>query len=336
MKQKKTARQHLFDVLLWICSILISFTFVVHPIATVIIYESIFGFRYTTPDWMVREVSEYAGLTVERSDFAADGETLAGYKYAAGDTEKKGVVVLAHGMGGGHAAYLPLIACFAENGYYVFAYDVRGNDNSTGDAVEGLPQGVIDLDHALSHAYTIPEYSGLPFVLFGHSWGAYSAGAALDLHPEIQAAALVSGFNASEDMLLYRARGYVGEVTAILLPYVTTYERLKFGSEITDLSVIGSVESSDARVLFAQSADDTTVPTAYGYDLFYAAFGGSDRIEFVLYEDRGHTNLLYSEAAEAHREAVDTENIDPQIAFELNEDLMAQILSLYDVACGAK
>ena len=37
----------------------------------------------------------------------------------------------------------------SSNGYLVFAYDATGNDESEGDAVNGLPQGIIDLDYAI-------------------------------------------------------------------------------------------------------------------------------------------------------------------------------------------
>lgn len=48
-------------------------------------------------------------------------------------------MVIAHGLGGGgHNTYMPFIDYFTSNSYYVFAYDVRGNDYS--DGVEVLPQ----------------------------------------------------------------------------------------------------------------------------------------------------------------------------------------------------
>lgn len=295
---------------IWLLASVLTFLLVLHPIATVIVYECIFSTRYTTPSHEAYTAEAYEGLLAERSDFLADGDLLAGYKYAK-DGEKKGVVVLAHGLGGGHAAYLPFVDFFTENGYYVFAYDAHASDNSPGDSIAGLPQGVLDLDAAITHAKGLPEYADLPMFLFGHSWGAYSAGAVLSLHPDIAAAVLVAGFNASEDMLLYGARGYIGPVADLLLPYVTLYERVKFG-EAAEVSVLDGIASSDAPVLIVQSMDDTSVPPAYGYDYFYGAYANDARVEFLLYEDRGHTDLLYAEA------------------FTPNEELTAAILVLYD------
>jgi len=39
---------------------------------------------------------------------------------------------------------------FARNGYYVFAYDATAMDKSEGEGLGGIPQGVIDLDSAIS------------------------------------------------------------------------------------------------------------------------------------------------------------------------------------------
>ena len=58
---------------------------------------------------------------------------------------------MAHGLGGGgHNSYMDCANYFARHGYYVFAYDATGNDESEGEGVGGLPQGVIDLDYAIS------------------------------------------------------------------------------------------------------------------------------------------------------------------------------------------
>lgn len=68
----------------------------------------------------------YENLEMKRSDFRSWGVTLASYKYSKNNQEVKGVVVIAHGLGGGgHNTYMPFIDYFTSNGYYVFAYDAR-------------------------------------------------------------------------------------------------------------------------------------------------------------------------------------------------------------------
>jgi len=337
-----------------ICTI-VGIPLVLIPIITIIVYESIFGARYETAPYLEFKVEDFEGLCVNRSDFYEEnGDLIAGYKYSR-EGEAKGVVIVAHGLGGGgHNSYMPFIDCFTKNGYLVFTYDVRGNDNSEGDGVEGLPQGIIDLDLAIEHAKK--EYEGLPIMLFGHSWGAYSVGNVLSLHPEVKGAVMIAGFNESEDMLLCHAKRYVGPLSDALFPYVELYERMKFGTKLSSLSALDGMKSTDAQIMIVHSADDETVPIEYGYDKFYAEFKDNARFNFVLYEDKGHSLLFYSDEANEYREALNAEylkyldendlkpreatksafmraNLDKKKCFALDDALMSQILEMYNDAC---
>ena len=289
-------------IIISVICVILSVPLIILPVTTVIVYESIFGERYETASWLEFSVEDYEGLQMERSDFQSEDVTLAGYKYSKANQEVKGVVVIAHGLGGGgHNTYMPFIDYFTSNGYYVFAYDARGNDNSGGDSVGGLPQGIICLDNALHHVVAIEEYQDLPITLFGHSWGGYSVGNVLNMHPDIKAAVIIAGFNESEDLLEYQGQQMAGAGVHILMPYLKLYERIKFGKEFTAVSALQGLEKTEAGIMVVHSKDDTTVPTKYGYDKFYEAFGNSDRFEFVLYEDKGHDYLFYSEAAWTYR-----------------------------------
>lgn len=341
--------------------VLLLFPIATMPIATVVIYESIFSSRYETPDWQEFSVEEFAGLQVLRSDFdSPEGEKLAGYLYYTQQDAYKGVLVFAHGMGGGgQNGYMPIFHYFAANGYKVFAYDACGNDLSEGDSVEGLPRGVMDLDCAIDHVRNLAGCEDLPMVLLGHSWGAYSVGSVLSLHPEVEAAALMAGFNESENLLYYQSSQFLGPMVDILIPPVYLYEQIKFGAEYTDLSVLGGMAATDARIMVIHSADDTTVPTKYGYDLFYETYCQDARFTFVRFENRGHGYLFCSEEALAYQKALQAEyeayveanggkdtdameeafmsqNLDKTRYYALDLELMAQILSMFDQACLSK
>ena len=345
----------------WLMSSFLILALVLNPVATVVIYESIFSARYETEAWRTFSEADFDGLEMVRSDFTTgDGTLLAGYQYFKADQNIKGVVILAHRFGGGgHNAYLPLIDAFTDGGYAVFAYDATGNDNSGGTGTRGLPQGIIDLDCAIDHVQSLAVYRDLPVVLFGHSWGAYSVGNVLNFHPEVRAAVMVAGFNESEDMLRHEAGAYVGVLTELEMPYLTLYERIKFGSEYADCTAVEGIRNSTAAVLIVQSRDDETVPMACGYNDFYQAFSQTERVSFLLYEDRGHNYLFYSEDAAAYRDELNQayiayvqdrggeysaeikvefmkQHLDKQRCFEPDPELMAQILSMYDSACAAK
>jgi pimeloyl-ACP methyl ester carboxylesterase len=315
----------------------------------VIIYESIFGSRFENKDMFTFSASDYDDLNVQRSDFLSDESSLAGYKYSKENTEAKGVVIISHGLGGGgHYTYMPFIDFFTSNDYYVFAYDATAHYNSPGDSTEGLPQGIIDLDSAINHVYTIKEYENLPIMIMGHSWGAFSAGNVLNLHPEISAVILFAGFNESEDQLLYQSQKYIGGIANILLPSVELYERIKFGSELTSLSAVNGLKNSNAQVLVVHSKNDVVVPMEYGYDKFYNEFKDSPRFDFILYENRGHTNLFYSEEANEYRmellnaylssdtiesyESFLAKNLNKKKYFELDNELLNSIMATFDKA----
>ena len=281
---------------------------VFEPLLVSAVYEAIFASTTTNEAWMELSYTDY-GLEMTRSDFKnADGTMLAGYKYSKKGQEIKGVVVVAHGLGcGGHNMFIPYIDYFASNGFLVFAYDVTGNGNSKSRTVEGLPQGVIDLDYALRHVKSIDEYKGLPISLFGHSWGAYSCGAVLNIHKDIKSAVIVAGFNKSDNLLLHQAESRVGIFAKIGIPSVSFYENVKFGGEYANLTAIDGFKGCDTKLLIVHSKDDTTVPTKYGYDLFYSSFANNDRFEFLLYEDKGHTDILYSSSALSYMDTLEDE-----------------------------
>ena len=271
---------------------------VFEPLLVSAVYEAIFALTSTNEEWMELSYADY-GLEMERSDFSNEDNTiLAGYKYSKPNQKIKGVVVVAHGLGcGGHNMFIPYIDFFASNGYLVFSYDVTGNGNSKSKTVEGLPQGVIDLDYALRHVKETEEYKDLPIFLFGHSWGAYSCGAVLNLHPDIKGAVIVSGFNKSDNLLLHQAEARVGVFAKLGISSVSFYESLKFGGEYANLTAIDGFKNTTASILIVHSKDDATVPTKYGYDLFYNEFRTNNRFEFLLYDDLGHTDILYSQEA---------------------------------------
>ena len=334
--------------------------FVIMPIATVVIYESIFSMRFETEEWLKYSVGDFEGLLCERSDFySTDGTRLAGYKYFKDGQSVKGLVIIAHGLGGGgHNFYMPFIDIFTSNGYKVFAYDAHGNDNSEGHSAKGLPQGVIDLDCAIDYAKTLDEYKDLPIVLLGHSWGGYSAASVLSMHKDIKAAVIISGFNESEDLILYQGSQVVGFFADLTVPYVFFYEKLKFGGEYADASAIRGIAESDAKVMVIHSADDADVPIEYGYEKLYSEFAENGRVEFVKYEDRGHSYVFCSDASHEYRvmlneqyasyidshggketeelkRAFMLEYLDKKKCFELDFELMEKIILLYDESCAA-
>ena len=268
--------------------------FVVPFAAMVIIYESYFGKRMTAPVGISHSVDEFEGLRRERHTFISEeGTELVGYVYRVDGVECRGGAVLAHGFGsGGHRSYMAAVDYLARNGYLTFAYDVTGNDESGGDSVRGLPQGVSDLNSAISYVETLDEFKELPLVIFGHSWGGYSVANVVEYHPEVKAVAALSGFNRSSDLVEAVGKQLVGDFVKLLMPLERLYERIKFGRYGSN-TALKAFEDSDMPVLVIHGSEDNIVPKEYGYDRWYERYGGSDRFTFILVEGKGHGDVLF-------------------------------------------
>ena len=318
------------------------------------IYEDNFGDRYETYAPMARSVDEFDGLNVKRYTFPSDqGQNLVGYKYYKTLENTKGVVVISHGLGGGgHNSYMDVADFFTSNGYVVFAYDATGNDESEGSSVKGLPQGLIDLDYAIQFVKQTSDFDDLPIMLFGHSWGGYSVGSVLKLQPDVKAVVMVAGFNKSMDIIEEEGKKIAGDGVRVLLPYISLYERMKFG-KYASYNCINGFENTEAGVMIIHSADDEMISKEKGFDVFYDQYKNNPRFSFVKYENRGHDYVFYSERSRDYQDefnrnfaeyvnSLDEEltielkasylndHLDKKQLFDLDIELMNSIVKFYD------
>ncbi len=315
---------------------------------------------------LMLRVEDFDGLDCTEYSFPSDkGQMLAGYLYSFGE-EQRGIVILSHGFGGGHNSYIDAADYFARNGYYAFAYDATAMDNSEGDGLGGVPQGVIDLDHAVSFVESENDIPDLPIVLFGHSWGGYCVSAVLNYHPEVRAVIECSGFNRSSDMFESGGKSQAGSIIYTMTPFIRIHECFKYGKYAANTAMDG-FDSSDARVMIVHSADDDVIEIGYGLDRYYEKYRNDPRFTFIRFEDRGHSEILndrdntykdefnaefdkwlgtldYDPKAEENKErfATDkadyiTENLDHERwSHRLDEDLFARFLEFYEQSVNTR
>jgi Lysophospholipase len=326
-------------------------------------YNDNFNVRGDSYEPLMLRVEDFDGLNCKRYTFPSDqGQKLAGYLYNVGENQH-GIVVIAHGFGGGgHNSYMDVANYFAKNGYLVFAYDATGCDKSEGEGVGGVPQGVIDLDYAISFVEENDEIPDLPIVLFGHSWGGYCVCNVLNFHPEVKAVIECSGFNKSSDMFESGGKSQAGSVIYTMTPFIRIHERFKYGKYASHTAMDG-FEASDASVMVVHSADDDVIGIEYGCDKYYEKYKDDSRFTFIRFEDRGHNEIFndpantyedelnagfdklletldYDYEAEENKERFKeekakylTENLDhARWSSRLDEDLFAQFLDFYDKA----
>ena len=258
---------------------------------SVSIYNDNFNKRFESYEPYLLYPEDYEGLSCTEYTFTSDkGQHLQGYLYSAGE-EQRGIIVLAHGLGAGHNSYMDCADFFAQNGYYVFAYDATGNDKSEGEGVGGIPQGAIDLDHAITFVEESGEFPDLPVMLFGHSWGGYSVCSVLTYHPEVKAVIECAGCNRSSDLFEAGGKQQAGNVIYTMLPFVRIHERIRYGKYASNTAMDGFA-ASDAAVMAVHSEDDSVVPIEYGFDKYYAAYKDDPRFTFIRLTDKGHNYLF--------------------------------------------
>ncbi len=260
-------------------------------IFSVSIYNENFDKRFESYEPTMLYIEDYEGLSRKEYEFESDkGQKLKGYMYSAGE-DQKGIVVIAHGLGAGHNSYMECANYFAQNGYYVFAYDATGNDESEGEGVGGIPQGQIDLDYAVSFVEESGNFPELPIVLFGHSWGGYSACSVLTYHPEVRAVIECSGCNRSSDLFEAGGKAQAGNVIYTMMPFIKLHELIKYGKYASNTALDGFA-ASDAAIMAVHSEDDEVVPIEYGFDKYYEKYKDDPRFTFMRLEDKGHNYVF--------------------------------------------
>ena len=260
------------------------------------VYKTLFNKRITSEEPYRYSVDDFPGLKRDRHHFFSDdGQILVGYMYYYQEQPQKGVVVMAHGFGGGgHLTYLDCANYLAKNGFYVFAYDATGNDESEGDGIIGFPEGIIDLNNAINYVESLDKFNNYPIMLFGHSWGAYSVCNVLYYHPEVKAVVAMSGFNNSADLIRTQGHIYSNGGEEAVMPFIKNHEKELFGNWANSTAIRG-FDSTKAHVFIVHSGDDKTVPYEAGYKIYYEKYKNNPRFTFRLFESKGHGTVYYSE-----------------------------------------
>ncbi len=285
MKKTKSKKKQILTIVLCIVAVLM---IAGDWVLSVMIYNENFNQRFESYEPLMLYVDDFDGLQRTRYEFSSDkGQKLIGYMYHAGENQH-GIIVMAHGFGGGgHNSYMNCANYFAHHGYFVFAYDATGNDESEGEGVGGLPQGVTDLDYAITFLEESGNFPNLPIALFGHSWGGYSVSSVLTYHPEVKAVIACSGFNSSSDMFESEGKKQAGDGIYFMLPFVKIHEWIKYGDYALNTAMDG-FSNSEAAVMIVHSSDDELVPIQYGYDKYYEKYQEDPRFQFVRLDHAGH------------------------------------------------
>ena len=213
--------------------------------------------------------------------------TLRGDLYAQSGIDPKGLIVVFHGYGMSHGDYLPECEYFTRRGYLVLAFDGSGVGGSDG-TLRGLPQHVLDLQSCLRYIQSDPDLSGLPLLLYGHSWGGYAADCvgALEDFP-ICGIVSASAFYTSLSALAPHVRRHYGPLAPIPLLGVRLVQWLRFGA-LNGITAAKGLARQHCPVLITQSDDDRILPYEKNYMALYRCFRGDPRFTFLPLTGHDH------------------------------------------------
>ena len=210
------------------------------------------GYNRYDPDW--KDIHPREEVT-----FTSGDNELKGFIYGLENTDPKGLIVFAHGIGGGHESYINQLMWFVDENWVVFAYDATGSGYSEGSGSRGLVQSALDLDKALDFAENDERLSGFDKYLLGHSWGAYAVSAVQNFDHDIKAAASMSGYAYPVEMLDVGAEQMLGKAgSAVFHPFVWSYNKLLYG-EYASLNAVDGINKSGIPNLVIHGENDDFV-----------------------------------------------------------------------------
>ena len=227
--------------------------------------------------------------------------------YHLGEENKKGLVIISHGIRDRAEGYFAEARGFLQEGYRVLLYDATGSGASSGKSQRGLPQSAIDLHRILSWAEKQPCFEGLDFYLYGHSWGGYAVCAVFckGAHPRVKAVCSLSGFNDPSKMLYESSSTLTVHFGRFMYPSLLFMQVMRFGRAMYDTAEKGIRAAKGVRFLILHAEQDQAVKLngASVYARRAELESEGSRVKFEVIEGRHHLNAWFSPAA-CERDAV--------------------------------
>ena len=257
-------------------------------------HNKIFGMRCDKkPGISYLNHTDFDGLQMQSFSFQnKQGNTLRGGLYFYDNWDKQPLVVFFHGMGGGYLAYMAEIEVLCKDGYRVLSYDYTGTLCSDGDELGGFCQSLSDADDALSCVKEM--FPDVSIFVMGHSWGAYTAGCMVNLHPDIEKAVLLAPPISMSQMFLQKSP------VKMIANGLIAVERQKYPA-YWDQSVLRDyTKDSTTKVLVIQSADDKMVDYEKNFQVLQQQVS-FDNVQFVTVEQKKH-NPTYTVEAVSYME----------------------------------
>ncbi len=229
---------------------------------------------YTLQD---RKVSDFKKLKCQEFTFLSSGEILKGKIYYNKKPDGD-IILICHGYGAGHEAYLTEINSFVTNGYTVVGFDYRGCVNSGGKLTH-FGASIEDLKCCYDYLKQNLNLENRKLYLWGHSWGAYTAlcGSAFIKAEKIIA---MCPFNTPVQVLTKFTYSKERFLSIILKPFRAIYLKVKFG-KYSNYSSFKAVEKSRIKTLIILGKQDMVAPK-FNYKF------NSKQVKVISLDGKGH------------------------------------------------
>lgn len=211
------------------------------------------------------------------------------------ETEPKALIVMTHGYNMSLENYLPLGRIFCRSGFMVIMFDGVGVGMSEGKGIYGLPQHILDMQSVLDAVSEDDTLSGLPLLLFGHSWGGYAACtvSCLKAYP-IRGILTCSSFRNSSSSKIPSIKRRYPHAASFLVSAAEFMEKIIFGS-LASVSSPDGLKKVSCPVLMYHSTDDSVVSFEESFVTTKHDLEGYDNISFVELSGRNHNLYLRPE-----------------------------------------
>lgn len=238
--------------------------------------------------WLSTVEAERVFIKAPESSFGSAGNMrhgasfdLAGFIYPAKTASSKWAF-LVHGYTNTHADMEYIAAVYAEQGYNVFAPDLRAHGVSGGDLIGmGWPDR-LDILHWLD--YLIGRYGrDISIVLHGVSMGAAAVCMASGETVPGQVKAIVSdcAFTDLSSMLAGQVRKLYGLPRHPIIDDARLMLKARGGYDIKQASALKQVEKSTTPTLFIHGSSDGFIPPSMARELFEACRAPEKRLLIV-------------------------------------------------------
>jgi pimeloyl-ACP methyl ester carboxylesterase len=188
--------------------------------------------------------------------FFSGKNRLKGHLY--GESNTKGLVVIAHGLKSGSEEYLAETLFFTNRGWRVFTYDCTGSHESEGKGTRGLAQSVLDLDAALRFIEASESLNSLPVMLYGHSWGGFAVTAVLNFDHRVFASVSLAGYNSPMELMAERGKEMLGVLSFLLYPLGRLCQFVLFGKSAR-LTAVNGINRSGIPVMIVHGEEDKII-----------------------------------------------------------------------------